>query len=299
MFYSIVHHTVHEYSESVSESVMETRMMPRTEGPQRCLAFELVTDPRANVLHYQENLGNIVHHFDLPGSHKRLSLTARAIVEVLDDFPEIPALDPEAWQEIDHLVAESDCWEMVMPSKFVQITPKLLALAEEFNAIRRGDPYTLLCELNTRLFETFDHTPGATQVDSPIDEAIERRSGVCQDLTHILLALTRNLGIPARYASGYYFWGAEDANFVDHGASHSWMEVLLPGWGWIGFDPAKNLQAKARHIRVAFGRDYADVPPTRGVFNGEAESKIEVHVLVKEIKERPRHTFSLAAEFAV
>ncbi len=296
MFYSILHHTDHAYSVPVSESVMEARMMPRTEGPQRCLAFELTTHPRAHVLHYQEHLENTVHHFDVPGLHQHLRLTARAVVEMLDDFPVIPPLDPEAWKEIDHLVAEGDYWEMLMPSRFVQFTPRLLELAKELNVVRRDDPYTLLAELNTRLHKAMAYVPHATKVDSPIDEALEKRKGVCQDYAHILLALVRHLGVPARYVSGYFFWGAEDDKVVDHGATHSWIEALLPGWGWVGFDPSNNLRAGARHIRVAVGRDYADVPPTRGVFKGEAESNVSVHVRVQEVKEGPKHAFSLPSE---
>jgi len=294
-FYSIIHHTHHEYSETVSESHMEVRTLPRSDGGQRCLSFELVSDPKSNVLQYQDYLGNTVHHFDVPGKHAYLHLTARALVEVIDDFPTLPKYGPEAWAEIDRLVTEGDNWEMVMPSKFVPITPRLLALAEELGAKREGDPGELVTRLNAALFKWLAYSPQTTKVDSTIDEALELRKGVCQDFSHIMLGLLRHLGIPARYVSGYFFWQPGQPSH-DHGATHAWVEALLPEVGWVGLDPSNNLPARGRHIRVAYGRDYADVPPTRGVFKGSAESDISVKVHVKELQERPKHAFAALIE---
>ena len=126
----------------------------------------------------------------------------------------------------------------------------------------------------------FAYTPDSTAVDSTIDEAIAARKGVCQDFSHIMLALTRRLGIPCRYVSGYLYHlkEAEDRSATD--ASHAWVEAYLPELGWVGFDPTNNLIAAERHIRVAVGRDYADVPPTRGIFKGEAETDLTVAVRV-------------------
>jgi transglutaminase-like putative cysteine protease len=287
MLYSITHLTQHKYSEEVRESIMEARTMPRTEGPQRCLSFDLVTDPKARVLHYADHLGNIVHHFDLPGSHRHLNLTAQAVVEVLNDFPEIGPLSGDAWGEIDRLVCEGDYWETLSPSRFVQFTPLLQELAKEFNVIRRDDPHTVLQEISTRIHQAFHYTPKATRVDSPMDEALSKRQGVCQDYSHIMLGLARLVGIPARYVSGYFFSGVGDHHGMEPGATHAWIETLLPNYGWVGFDPSNNLPARAGHIRVAIGRDYADVPPTRGVFQGEAKSEVTVQVRVESIQLRP------------
>ncbi|MDE1169722.1 MAG: transglutaminase family protein [Verrucomicrobium sp.] len=284
MLYSITHHTRHDYSEPVRESIMEARAMPRTEGPQRCLSFSLTTDPRARVLHYTDHLGNVVHHFDLPGCHQHLQLTAQAVVEIVDDFPAPTALGPEAWAEIDRLASEGDYWESLSPSRFVQFTPLLRDLAAEFNVVRRDDPHTLLKEISRRIHRSFRYTPQATRVDSPIDQALSQRQGVCQDYAHIMLALARLVGIPARYVSGYFFSGTAQG---DPGATHAWVEALLPGRGWVGFDPSNDLPAGTGHIRVALGRDYADVPPTRGVFQGQAKSDVDVQVLVQTLQTRP------------
>ena len=140
----------------------------------------------------------------------------------------------------------------------------------------------MLRELNSAIYNKFEYNTGATRVDSPIDIALEARRGVCQDFSHIMLAMVRKLEIPCRYVSGYLFYQS-NASYQDRSAadaSHAWVEAWLPDLGWVGFDPTNNVIAGERHIRVALGRDYADIPPTRGVFKGNAQSELSVAVKV-------------------
>ena len=131
---------------------------------------------------------------------------------------------------------------------------------------------------------SFAYDSKSTQVDSPIDEALEKRSGVCQDFTHIMLALLRNhLRIPARYVSGYLHHRRDDTS--TDGATHAWIQAWLPDLGWVGFDPTNDLLVGERHIEVAVGRDYSDVPPTRGVYKGGGGSDLSVGVRVRLIHE--------------
>ena len=123
------------------------------------------------------------------------------------------------------------------------------------------------------------YSPRSTRVDSPIDDALETRCGVCQDFAHISITLIRQLGVPCRYVSGYISGEADDVRSSTD-ATHAWVEALLPELGWVGFDPTNNLIAGDRHIRVAIGRDYADVPPTRGVYKGMSAVKSELGVAV-------------------
>jgi len=116
---------------------------------------------------------------------------------------------------------------------------------------------------------------------------IQTQKGVCQDFAHVMIAMTRGLGIPARYVSGYLYQRSKDQDRSRQGASHAWMEALLPGLGWVGFDPTNNLLVGDRHIRTAIGRDYADVPPTRGVFKGDAEGELSVGVRVVQSDSLP------------
>ncbi|MEZ4832073.1 MAG: transglutaminase family protein [Caldilineaceae bacterium] len=195
--------------------------------------------------------------------------------------PELPEwTSTDLWRAVDALAADVDFWDDLAPSHFVQFTPSLIALAEELHVDRTLDPLSMLRHINTGVYYTFQYVPDATTVDSPIDVALAKRRGVCQDYAHITLALLRRLGIPARYVSGYLFHRREDHDQSAEDASHAWIEAYLPTLGWIGLDPTNNLFAGERHIAVAIGRDYADVPPTRGLFRGGADSKMEVGVQV-------------------
>ena len=280
MFYSIYHLTRFSYNAPVSESIMEARIHPRTEGAQRCLSFQLSVDPRARVNMYRDYLGNSVHHFDVPGKHLELRILAESLVEVQPPVPPPSSLEPETWNELDVLVSSGDYWEMLMPSHFAQPTEALATLVDALRVTRRGDPLTFLRELNAGIYDWFEYVPKATRVDSPIDHAIDARKGVCQDFAHILIALARAVRIPCRYVSGYLYRGENNRDRSAEGASHAWAEALLPGLGWVGFDPTNNLIAGDRHIRAAIGRDYADVPPTKGTFKGDATSELKVSVRV-------------------
>jgi len=142
-------------------------------------------------------------------------------------------------------------------------------------------------ELNKSIYDYFEYVPRSTRVDSPIDEAIATHRGVCQDFAHTMIALLRHIGIPARYVSGYLYRSREDHDRSTPDASHAWVEVLLPHLNWVGFDPTNDLIAFNRHIRTAVGRDYADVPPTHGVFRGKTESELYVAVQVEASLEAP------------
>jgi transglutaminase-like putative cysteine protease len=153
-------------------------------------------------------------------------------------------------------------------------------LIEPLQVRRHDDPLRFLRELNTAIYNWFEYVPKATRVDSPIDHAIESRKGVCQDFAHIMIALVRHVRIPCRYVSGYVYRRSENHDRSPEGATHAWVEALLPGLGWVGFDPTNDLIAGERHIRTAIGRDYADVPPTKGMFKGKSESQLMVSVRV-------------------
>ncbi len=280
MYYSILHKTRFRYSAPVSESVTEVRMQPRSEGAQRCLSFKLTVSPSARVSSYSDNYGNTVHHFDIPAPHKTTTISAEAIVILPPPPPPPKALSTSAWADLDALTWAEDHWDFLVPSQFALATPLIERLATELEVCRRDDPLTVLRELTERMYQTFAYDPEHTEVDSPIDLALESRKGVCQDFAHIMITMVRNLGIPCRYVSGYLFHRSEDHDRSEQDATHAWVEALLPELGWVGFDPTNNLVAGGRHIRTAVGRDYADVPPTKGVFKGRAESHLAVGVKV-------------------
>ncbi len=278
--YRIRHSNRFNYSAPISESVTEVRMQPRSDGRQRCLRFELTTQPRTRVFAYQDSLGNVVHHFDVPGRHARLSITADAVVDMGPALEVPEALPDSAWDELDAFATSGENWHSRQFSRFARETPLLGEFAREIDWRREADPLTLMRRLNTGVFGGFTYAPRQTRVDSPIDDALQARAGVCQDFAHSRIALARGVGSPCRYVSGYLSPSPEGHDRATQGATHAWVEAYLPGLGWLGFDPTNNVLAGERHVRVALGRDYADVPPTRGVFRGEAGSELVVLVTV-------------------
>lgn len=281
MYFSIRHLTKFLYASQVSESIMETRMHPRSDQYQRCLTFQLSVTPRCRVFSFRDHLANHVHHFDIPGQHGQLVIVAESLVE-MQPQPLLPeTLFPQSWDDLDSEVREGDFWEMLLPSEFCTSTPLLEQLADELALKRRDDPLSVLLQLNDQLYRAFDYKPKSTKADSLIDLALKTRAGVCQDFAHIMITLVRSrLRIPCRYVSGYLFHGGDRHDRSESSATHAWVECFLPELGWIGLDPTNNLVTSERHIRTAIGRDYSDVPPTHGVFRGRTKSELSVAVRV-------------------
>ena len=196
-------------------------------------------------------------------------------------------LDASAESDWDTLtgVSTPSTWHLVHPTPLTRPTPALDAFVAR-HRIRRGDtPLSSVRELTSRIHAALGFERGRTRVDSPIDDALMAESGVCQDFSHIMLAIVRSWGIPAQYVSGYLFPVREGREQAMAQASHAWIECLLPGLGWVGADPTNNTVSPGHHIRVARGRDYRDVPPIRGTFRGSAQQELEVIVRVAAVDE--------------
>jgi transglutaminase-like putative cysteine protease len=250
MIYSVRHTTIFRYEPAVRESIMEVRLQPRSDGDQRCLNFTLKVDPAASIMQYRDFAGNTVHHFDIAAAHSQVTVTAESSVEV-QTAPIPRTADCGDWSDLDALVAGGDYWEMLLPSYFACSTQALEELASALKCERRGNPLELMTDLNSAIYTLFAYVPNSTKVDSPIDEALKARQGVCQDFAHIMIALLRRLNIPCRYVSGYMFH--RDENEKDRsleGASHAWVEAMVPRLGWVAFDPTNNLVGADRHIRL-------------------------------------------------
>ena len=284
MLYIVRHLTRFRYDSPVAENVMDLYMMPRTDVGQQVVEFNVSTRPYARIHSRLDTYDNIAHFFDVAGYHRELTITARSRVSVNPPIDLPPCLPAESWAGVEALRSSIEFWDWLMPSHFTGDTPLLAQLAKELTLDQRQDPLTTVLQLNHDLHHKLVYAVDATEVDSPIDHALERRRGVCQDYTHIMLALLRNyLHMPCRYVSGYLYHSDDDRS--SDGASHAWVEVYLPELGWFGLDPTNNVQAGERHIRVALGRDYEDVPPTRGVFKGTATSILTVRVRVRKSTE--------------
>jgi transglutaminase-like putative cysteine protease len=290
MFYSVRHVTRFRYSAPVRETVMELRMQPRSEGPQMLRSFQIVTNPRAQLYAYTDYLGNAVYHFNVLRDHDELRIEAQAVVEIAASRELPKAADTLEWERYNGYNLSDDQFDLLEPSTFACTTPALrdFIAAHALTRPADTDPLTALKALSKTIHDAFEYKPGVTDASSPIDVALKERRGVCQDFSHIMIAIARGWGIPARYVSGYLAQGRDRDRSGDD-ATHAWVEAYLPSLGWIGFDPTNDIAAAERHIRAAVGRDYADVPPTRGTFKGGAESELAIAVAVEPTAAPVRH----------
>lgn len=282
MHFEIFHLTKFQYSDFVTESVMELRLQPVTNVHQNCTSFSLQLSPSARIFEFIDQYGNTVQHFDIPEKHKQLEIITKSFVEVFERKTLPDSLPFESWKTLKEEIENGDYWEYLLPSQFANPTKALFELRNSFPDSEKKDPLTLLREINSFFKANFEYCPDATEVDSPIDIAIEQRSGVCQDFANIMIALVRSFNIPCRYVSGYLFHRTDDRSHIAQDATHAWVEAYLPNLGWVGFDPTNDLIVSDRHITVAVGRDYNDVPPTRGVFKGKVDSQLSVAVRVRQ-----------------
>jgi transglutaminase-like putative cysteine protease len=290
MFYSIRHVTRFRYSAPVRESIMELRMQPRSEGAQALRSFQISTNPRAQLYAYTDHLGNAVYHFNVLRAHEELRIEAHAVVE-LSNFRAPPDVaDQLEWERYNGYNLSADHFDLLEPSKFACPSLALSAFMATHDLVKpQGDPLSALRRLSKCVHDSFEYEVGVTEVDSPIDLALAEKRGVCQDFAHIAITIARSWGIPARYVSGYLHHRSKNQDRSGEDATHAWMEAYLPSLGWIGLDPTNDILTGDRHIRVAVGRDYADVPPARGTFKGTAESELAIAVSVEPTQAPVRH----------
>lgn len=286
MLLEIRHVTQYHYERPVRESLMELWMQPQKTPRQRLISFELDLNPVAQVFSYADSFGNAVYHFDVPQPHDNLTIVARSAVETEAPGERPDALDMGEWDRLRSEFVRGECFDFLRLHGFVESTDALSAFVNEHNLdeLRRRDPLTAIRRLSETIYQAFEYQPGVTDADSPIDLALSAGRGVCQDFAHIMLAVCRSWGVPARYVSGYLFTDREAGDRSDPDATHAWVEVFLPSLRWVGFDPTNNMMTGERHVAVAVGRDYADVTPSRGVYKGDALSDLAVGVSVRRAR---------------
>ena len=286
MLLEVRHVTQYHYAANVRESVMELWMQPQKGARQRLVSFELELDPPAQLFSYADAFGNAVYHFDVPQPHDRLNILARSAVETQPTAALPNALDLGEWDRLKSDFVRGENFDFLHHHGFAVESQALSAFVAEsgIDQLRARDPLSALRELSTIIYRSFAYEPGLTDAESPIDLALNAKRGVCQDFAHIMIAICRSWGIPARYVSGYLFTDRKGGDRSDPDATHAWVEVFLPSLRWIGLDPTNNVEAGERHIAAAVGRDYNDVPPSRGVYKGEAESQLAVGVSVRRAK---------------
>jgi transglutaminase-like putative cysteine protease len=275
MLFRICHTTRFQYEGAAYHSQNELRMRPLDSPNQRCLDFELWIEPRASTLEYDDYYGNRVHAFSIETKHDSLNVVARSLVEQLPQLPDPPGRTPFREFLLNDGIRSQAEYDFLNASQYVPFSG---AMRKFFWSIRPDlteDVRAYTIRVVNFIWQQFQYEPGTTEVHSTADQILTEGAGVCQDFAHLTLGVLRLSGIPARYVSGYLAPMA-DTNLQSLGAqaSHAWIEAQLPGLGWSGFDPTNGCRVDQRHVRVAIGRDYSDVPPLRGVYKSKSSRQI-------------------------
>jgi transglutaminase-like putative cysteine protease len=285
MIYELKHATTYEYNGPVSLSQHMLRLHPRDLPQQRCLHNELHIDPLPGVVHsHDDYFGNRTTFVTIEGAHKKLVVTSHSRVELDPAAPPNPAATP-AWETVRDFWVEDSCGGAGEPRQFIYDSPQIqrqdafAAYAEP--SFAPGKPILeAVLHLTGRIHGDFKFDPKATTIATPLDQVMKSRRGVCQDFAHLEIGFLRSMGIPARYVSGYLETDPPPGKprLAGADASHAWVSFYCPGAGWIDIDPTNNLLPSNRHITVAWGRDYGDVSPIRGVILGSGEHSLKVAV---------------------
>lgn len=284
--YHLVHATEFVYDGPVSESYNEVRLRPMHDETQSCLSFRLTTSPTSPAFSYRDALGNWVHQVNILPVHNRLRVQAESVVLTHDLQPMLSTM-LLGELELQHEELLEEFYDMLAASKFVPHLAELVPLIQEAEQRCDGTLAGFAQCASDLIHERFEYVKGATHVNSSIADSLHLGAGVCQDFAHLLLGIARKRGIPARYVSGYLV-PQNDENpdakleeVIGGHASHAWAEVYLPDTGWMPLDPTLGKPVGMRHVRIAYGRDYADVAPVRGVYKGHAGQRLSVDVSVR------------------
>src|SRR5688572_13784072 len=287
--YQISHETTYVYSTMVTSGHHFAHLSPRDTDYQKVISHALEVQPQptetSNIVDY---FGNNSVRFLITWQHDKLTVTANSIIDVTEkNFPESELNLPweTALSQSLYTVEPNEVAEMRLPSAHVECLPQTREYAERFFTPTRPWLEAVL-DLTRHIREEFAYDTQATTISTPVAEVFFNKRGVCQDFTHLMLSCLRSLKLPARYVSGYILNepppGVE--KLVGSDASHAWIETWLPGACWIGFDPTNGKLANIEFIILAWGRDFMDVTPLRGVVLGGGDHTLEVRVTVTPLE---------------
>jgi transglutaminase-like putative cysteine protease len=285
--YHLVHVTEFHYDGAVSESYNEVRLRPLHDERQSCLSFRLTTLPNSRSAAYRDAFGNWVHQFNILSEHRHLRVEGESVVLAHD-----PAPNGAASVSLSEFDAQSqdlgeEYFDFLAPTAYVPHLAQLHDLVGAAEQACNGTVAGFARAASDLIHERFRYVKGATHVHSSLEDALAAGAGVCQDFAHMLLGVLRMRGLPGRYVSGYLVprrtaeAGANVEEVIGGQASHAWVETYVVGRGWIELDPTLGAPVGLRHVRVAYGRDYGDVAPVRGVYKGHAGQRLSVDVRVR------------------
>jgi len=288
--FEITHQTIYRHGAPASAAWQMLQLQPREEEGQACLDFQLELHPAAADLTTREDFfGNTHHYFSVCDSHTELSITSRAVVRRANVEPPLAAVSPpvaEVRQRTRELIQSGVGYlleQYLGASPQVPLPPAAAKLAEGLSS--ELPILEWIGELGRRFSAAYTFDTTATVVSTPFAEVLEKKRGVCQDLSHQFISCVRQQGLAAGYVSGYLLSSPPPGQPRLHGADamHAWVSIHVPELGWIDYDPTNACFAGTGHIVVARGRDYGDVSPTRGVFNGSQSPVLFIGVTVEQV----------------
>ena len=284
--YTVTHHTAYRYNHPVALCYNEARLLPREDTPWQTVGesqADIVPVPALSA-ERRDFFGNRVLYFAIQDIHQRLDVTVRTEVEVKPGPFSEASPSPPWEQALKTLRQDADpgiieARQFCLNSPFVSRAPNLVDYARD--SFPPGRPLLEAGrDLIRRIHHDFAYDPEFTTVATPLQEVIKNRRGVCQDFAHLAIGCLRSLGLAARYVSGYLetLPPAGKPRLVGADASHAWLAAYLPGEGWAEFDPTNDCMPGERHVILAWGRDYGDVVPLKGVMSGGGAHELEVSV---------------------
>ena len=286
--YRITHTTEYRYNVPVSQCQNEAHLLPRSTPRQQYEHGQLRIQPSLTVYRDREDFfGNRVTYFAVQEPHVTLSVTAQSEVLIVQAAARW-LWASLVWEEVRQAVAGDTSPEGIEARQFLLDSPLVhrsaaLAAYAAASFVPNRPLLEAVADLVQRIYQEFTYEPDATTVSTPLDEVLQHRRGVCQDFAHVAIGCLRAQGIAARYVSGYLETSAPDGQLIGAAASHAWVSVYCPGQGWIDFDPTNNSIPTDQHITVAWGRDYSDVTPLKGVIVGGGSHTLDVAVTVERM----------------
>lgn len=285
MQYRVNHITEYKYQELVNTAHNRLCLVPLNLPEQKCLTSEIKILPVPDETEYRTDFfGNTILFISIYKEHQKLEIISESTIDILPKIQvSLAANSPLQWNEIKSVIAQRDEYadvsQYLLPSHYVPNSLAIKKFAEE--CFPPGETLWNACHLlMKKIFTSLKFTPGFTTINTPVEEVVKSRKGVCQDFAHLMIACLRNMGVPARYVSGYLetFPPPGKEKLVGSDASHAWVAVYFPEIGWVEFDPTNNLLPAENHVIVAFGRDYFDVAPLKGIIFSSGNQQVEVKV---------------------
>lgn len=279
MILEIQHETCFEYTSPIREWLAEFRMEPVSDQRQRCHSFQLAVSQASGQSNYVDGFGNRVHHFNIVSPNQLVRVLSSSVVET--EHLQVHPMYSEVDFPMDHSRLPLEALGYLQLSGPTAHNPLLDEVIESLRPVPGERMGKWIWRLAEHIRENYRYERFVTDASSTIEVLLKEKKGVCQDFTHLLIALARSQGIPARYISGYIHRDNKESQ------SHAWCEVWLPDVGWSGLDPTNGSPIHEHFVKIAIGRDFTDVPPNKGTYRGDCQEKMETRVATRELKRLP------------